>query len=168
MATGIGVTVTRFAFGAAVMFLVGAVSGACDWPWRHDMADQPSPATRQGPRPPAEGTWPLAETGPVDPAAGESISNPLSADQTAIGAGRVLYEKYCRPCHGTSGSGSDSVVARYFPRVGDLSSPAVQQHGDGWLYAVITIGTQTMPAYGHELDSRERWQIVCLLRTLRH
>jgi hypothetical protein len=25
-----------------------------------------------------------------------------------------------------------------------------------------------MPAYGHELDSRERWQIVCLLRTLTH
>jgi mono/diheme cytochrome c family protein len=60
----------------------------------------------------------------------------------------------------------DGAVAKYFPRVGDLGSPDVQQHTDGWLYALITSGTPVMPAYGHELDSRERWQIVRFVRTL--
>jgi mono/diheme cytochrome c family protein len=59
-------------------------------------------------------------------------------------------------------------VAKYFPRVGDLTSTDVQKHGDGWFYAIITVGTPTMPAYGHELDARERWQIVRFVRTLAH
>jgi mono/diheme cytochrome c family protein len=130
------------------------------------MADQPSPATRQGPRPPDPGTRPLAETGPGDPPAAERATNPLPADDATIAYGRALYEMYCTPCHGTDGTGTGGAVARYFPRVGDLGSGDVQQHGDGWLYAIITTGTSTMPAYGHELDSRERWQVVRFVRTL--
>jgi mono/diheme cytochrome c family protein len=57
-------------------------------------------------------------------------------------------------------------VAKYFPRVGDLTSSAVQQHGDGWLYGVVTAGVGAMPAYGHELGWRERWQVVQFVRTM--
>ena len=73
---------------------------------------------------------------------------------------------YCVPCHGQSGSATDAVIAKYFSRVGDLTSDEVQKHADGWFYAIVTSGTATMPAYGHELDSRERWQIVRFVRTL--
>jgi mono/diheme cytochrome c family protein len=130
------------------------------------MSDQPSPAFAQGPRSPVQGTWPLAAQGPIDPAGGDAVANPLPSDPTVIATGRALYAIYCVPCHGTSGSGSDGPVAAYFPRVGNLASPDTQKHGDGWLYAIITTGTETMPSYAHELNARERWQIVRFVRTL--
>jgi mono/diheme cytochrome c family protein len=166
MATCIGVRLAARARAFAVAALACGSSAGCDWPWLHDMARQPSPATLQGPRSPAEGVAPLGERGPTNPADGEVVANPLSSVEAAIASGRALYGEYCTPCHGISGSGRDGAVAKYFPRVGDLRSAAVQQHGDGWLYAVISVGTATMPAYGHELDTFERWQIVRFVRTL--
>jgi len=160
------VRLTSRAIACALVAGMAAASAACDWPWRHDMARQPSPATVQGPRSPAEGIVPLAERGPTVPADGERVANPLPADGAAIANGGALYAEYCTPCHGAGGAGTDGAVAKYFPRVGDLRSPAVQQHGDGWIFAVITAGTGTMPAFGHELDPHERWQIVRFVRTL--
>ena len=154
------------AVALATIATVSCLFAACDWPWRHDMANQPSPAVEQGPRPPPAGVLPRREPGPVDRATGEMVANPLSANATGIESGHALYGIYCVPCHGVSGSGADAAVAKYFPRVGDLRSADVQQHGDGWLYALIAFGTATMPAYGHELDPNERWQIVRFMRTL--
>jgi mono/diheme cytochrome c family protein len=133
----------------------------------HDMANQPSPAVGQGPRPAAVGSIPTAEGGPLDRDAGEQVTNPVAANASAVANGRALYSIYCTPCHGASGSGRDAAVAKFFPRVGDLTSADVQQHGDGWIYATIAAGTQAMPAYGHELSSAERWQVVAFVRTLR-
>ena len=152
----------------AFTVIVCVVCVGCDWPWRHDMSDQPSHAASQGPRSPADGATPRAKAGPDDPATGEAVTNPLASDRATIESGRALYNAYCVPCHGTSGSGRDAVVAQYFPRVGDLTSVEIHNHGDGWFYAIITNGTPTMPAYGHELDGRERWQIVRFVRTLAH
>jgi mono/diheme cytochrome c family protein len=130
------------------------------------MADQPSPSAARGPRAPAPGASPLSAHGPTDPAAAQGATNPLPAGAAETSAGRNLYAIYCVPCHGASGTGVDSAVGKYFPRVGDLSGADVQQHEDGWLYAIVTSGTSTMPSYGHELTTRERWQIVRFVRTL--
>jgi mono/diheme cytochrome c family protein len=154
------------ALACALIAAACGSSAGCDWPWLHDMAQQPSPATVQGPRSHVDGAVPLAERGPTNPADGERVANPLASDGAAIANGGALYAEYCTPCHGTRGAGTDGAVAKYFPRVGDLRSPAVQQHGDGWFYAVITAGTATMPPFGHELDPYERWQIVRFVRTL--
>jgi len=133
-----------------------AMSAGCDWPWRHDMVDQPSPSAARGPRSPAVGSLPREARGPFDRTIGESVSNPLPSD-TAIATGQALHDKYCVPCH-------DGPLGKYFPRMPQLGSPDVQRHGDGWLYATITNGTALMPAYGHELDPLERWQIVLFVR----
>jgi S-disulfanyl-L-cysteine oxidoreductase SoxD len=131
---------------------------ACDWPWRHDMADQPSPSAAAGPRSSAPQSVPAAAQGPFDRVAGEAVPNPLAAD-AGPETGKALYEKYCLPCH-------DGPVGRDFPRMPRLGSPDVQRHGDGWIYATITNGTTLMPAYGHELDPAERWQIVRFVRRM--
>jgi len=106
----------------------------------------------------------LAE-GPFDARAGDRISNPIEP-RSPLERGRRLYSTYCVPCHGETGTGRDGAVAKHLPSVGDLTSPEVQQHGDGWLYAIITAGTKTMPAYAHELEPHERWQIIAFVRTL--
>lgn len=146
--------------GVAAAVIACVLSAACDWPWRHDMADQPSRPPAAGPRSPAPGSIPTAAQGPFDRVAGETISNPLPADAPTA-PGKALYEKYCVPCH-------DGPVGQYFPRMPQLGSPDVQRHGDGWIYATITNGTPLMPAYGHELDPTERWQIVRFVRRIAH
>jgi mono/diheme cytochrome c family protein len=133
------------------------MSTACDWPWRHDMSDQPSPPAAAGPRSPAISSIPREAGGPFDRVSGEFVRNPLPVD-ASIATGHALYDKYCVPCH-------DGPVGKYFPRMPLLSSPEVQRHGDGWLYATITNGTALMPPYGHELEPAERWQIVRFLRS---
>jgi len=130
------------------------------------MADQPSPPASAGPRAPAQGSIALEQQGPFDRRLADSIANPLPSPQSHVPVGRALYGIYCVPCHGSTGAGVDGPVARYFPRVGDLRASDVQRHGDGWLYAVITSGTDLMPASGHELDPQERWAIVAFVRTL--
>ena len=143
----------------AIAALAACVAlAACDWPWRHDMADQPSPSAAAGPRSPAPQSIPGSARGPFDRVAGDTVSNPLAGDARPA-TGKALYEKYCVPCH-------DGPVGRYFPRMPQLGSPEVQRHGDGWIYATITNGTALMPPYGHELDPTERWQIVRFVRQM--
>ena len=144
---------------AAVAALIACATFAgCDWPSQHDMVDQPSRPAAGGPRSPAPGAVPTETRGPFDRAAGESVANPLPPD-ASVATGQALYQIYCASCHG-------GPVAKYFPKIPDLAAPDVQRHGDGWLYATITNGTPAMPAYGHQLDPTERWQIVRFVRTM--
>ncbi len=148
-------TILQRFIGAALVMLA---SGACDGPWRHDMRDQPSPGAADGPRSPAVGSISTEARGPFDRIAGEVISNPLSPE-TPAESGRILYTTYCFPCHG-------GPVGKHFSRMPSLRAPDLQRHGDGWWYVTITNGTSLMPAYGHQLDPAERWQIVRFVRTL--
>jgi mono/diheme cytochrome c family protein len=153
MATGV-MGVRR---GVAAL-LACAISAGCDWPWQHEMAEQPSPAAAAGPRSPAVASIPREARGPFERSSGESVTSPLAADGP-VAKGEALYRIYCVPCH-------DGPVKQYFPKMPQLASPEVQQHGDGWLYATITNGTELMPAYGHELAPSERWEIVRYLRRM--
>jgi mono/diheme cytochrome c family protein len=146
--------------------MTAALTGAaCDWPWRHDMADQPSRPAAAGPRLPASGTVPIDGSLPLAPDVSERLlRNPIPRD-APVDRGGALYSVYCAPCHGQSGRGDGPVAREFAPAMGDLRSPDVQRHGDGWLYAVIANGTGHMPPSAHELDVIERWQIVNFLRT---
>jgi len=141
---------------AGLVLACGASNG-CDWPWRHDMYDQPSSPAAVGPRAPAPGAMAVEAFGPYDRLAEEFTPDPLPP-QAAVPGSR-LQAMYCSPCHG-------GAVEHFFPRIPPLNSAEVQRHGDGYLYVIITNGTQMMPSYGHELAPAERWQIVRFLRTL--
>lgn len=141
----------------AAVVVACAISAGCDWPWRHDMYNQPSPPAAAGPRDPAPGSVPLEARAPYDRITGEFVSNPLPSD--AVRDGRALHDVYCAPCHG-------GAVGKFFPRMPLLTSADVQRHGDGYLYVTITNGVSLMPSYGHELDPAERWQIVRFVRSM--
>jgi mono/diheme cytochrome c family protein len=155
--------IANMATVAGSMLAACTMAGCGDWPWRHDMADQPSRPIATESRAPVGGTMPVGTELPVNRENAEKhLRNPLSpASPTA--AGRALYDIYCVPCHGASGAG-DGPVSAYFGAMPDLTGPDVQKHGDAWLYATITDGTEHMPRYAHELTPDERWQIVHFLR----
>lgn len=147
-----------------VAVLCMCASIGCDGPWKHDMVDQPSLQTATSPRPPAAGTVPLRGELPIDRNVAErALSNPI-AGTGPTQTGRALYGSYCSPCHGTAGIGNGP-VARFFAPSGDLTSAAVQQHSDGWIYATITNGTARMPRQGTELSPQERWEVVNFVRS---
>jgi mono/diheme cytochrome c family protein len=147
-------------------------SAGCDvtWPWQREMREQPSLASTHSPREPASGTLAIDGERRLDRTRAEEVlHNPL--DTSSAGRGRALYGIYCAPCHGISGTG-DGPVPQHFMvgvtvRPADLTSEAVQRHGDGWLYATIANGTARMPSSHYELTPRERWEIVTFVRQMR-
>ncbi|PYQ72618.1 MAG: hypothetical protein DMG04_16875 [Acidobacteria bacterium] len=162
-----GSILSRLVAFAAVTVLAQT---ACDWPWQHDMADQPSRPASAGPRSPAAGAVATGGSLPIRPEVAERQLRADIAARSAVEAGSKLYAAYCAPCHGPHGRGDGPVAREFAPPMGDLTgdltAPDVQRHADGWFYAVITNGTEHMPRSAHELDPSERWQIVRFVRTL--
>src|SRR5207249_3010598 len=110
-----GVITTRFvAFVAAL----GLAQAACDWPWRHDMADQPSRPAGAGPRSPAAGSVPIDGSLQLRPDVAERRLQNRASAPPAIDAGRQRYVTYCAPCHGLSGRGDGPVAREFEPPMG--------------------------------------------------
>jgi mono/diheme cytochrome c family protein len=158
--------IRRWSVAATAIVLASACS-ACDWPWAHDMADQPSSSAPAGPRSPAMGTTPIAGNLPLSAESAErQLRSPIPPDAPTE-SGHRLYTTYCTPCHGPTGAGDGPVAREFAPPMGALDAPDVQAHQDGWFYAVISNGTRNMPRSAHELDAMERWEIVHFLRTFK-
>jgi S-disulfanyl-L-cysteine oxidoreductase SoxD len=148
---------------AACAIAACALAACGDWPWRHDMVNQPSSAAGTDTRAAAGESIAAGSELPMSRELAElRLHNPVAPDAPSS-TGRALYEIYCTPCHGSTGAG-DGTVSRYFGSIPDLTAPDEQQHGDGWFYATITNGTERMPRYVSELTPAERWQIVGFLR----
>lgn len=153
-----------------VTLLAGCLAATCagaacgDWPWRHDMVNQPSRSISSSSRAPAAGTMPVSGgTVGAREANEQELTNPI-APTVSGETGRTLYGVYCVPCHGPAGGG-DGAVAKYFGQMRSLSDPEVQQHTDEWLFGTITNGTDRMPRYSHEITVAERWLIVRFVRS---
>jgi mono/diheme cytochrome c family protein len=96
--------------------------------------------------------------------------NPVPATAASITAGRALYSKNCRHCHGLRGRG-DGPLAPKDPKPSDLTD-ARWDHGgsDGEIFAVIWNGapapkSEMKPMKG-TLTEKNVWEIVNYLRSL--
>jgi len=147
-----------------VWLIVASGLAACgDWPWRHEMVNQPSQAIASSTRAPSGEAMTIAAELPMSRELAETrLQSPVRPD-APVDAGHALFHTYCSPCHGETANGAGT-VSQYFGSIPDLTSADVQQHGDGWLYETITNGTERMPRYEFELTPNERWQIVHFLR----
>ena len=96
--------------------------------------------------------------------------NPAPATPASITAGRALYAKNCRHCHGLRGAG-DGTLAPSNPKPSNLTDDKWDHGGsDGELFAVIWNGapakdSEMKPMKG-TLTERNVWDIVNFLRTL--
>lgn len=106
--------------------------------------------------------------------------NPLrTADQATRTAARAAawttFQRACRPCHGSVGSG-DGPFAYSFPKnAADLRRPSREIVADATRFARIRDGAATlgahawesnMPAFGDDLDPQAIWGLVALLDEL--
>ena len=93
--------------------------------------------------------------------------------------GRALYTMYCTPCHGMDGKGDGQMAKQLEPKPRNHTDGKGTRPGDGMndrtdqqLYNAITKGGQgisksvNMPAWGHIISEKGRWDIVSYLRTI--
>lgn len=97
--------------------------------------------------------------------------------EKVLARGQDRFNIYCAPCHGRTGDGKGMVVckrdkvtdpceSRGFPPLPSYEDPRLRQMPDGQLFATITHGVRTMPAYGPQIPIADRWAIVSYVRAL--
>jgi mono/diheme cytochrome c family protein len=101
------------------------------------------------------------------PAWTDTIKNPYAHTTWAADSGKVTYQKICSVCHGTGGKGDGVAAAGLAVHPANHTSENVQAQSDGSLYYELSNGHAPMPAYKTILTDKQRWQLICYIRTLK-
>jgi mono/diheme cytochrome c family protein len=158
-----------------------AVLAAASLGCRQDMHDQPNYSALEpsaffadgsASRPPIPGTVARGQlrddaalyTGMVGDAPAEEFPFPI--DAAAMQRGQDMFNAYCSPCHGRTGSGEGMVVQRGFTRPPDLIEPHLRDAALGHFFNVITNGFGAMPEHASQIQVRDRWAIIAYIRAL--
>jgi hypothetical protein len=91
--------------------------------------------------------------------------------------GKDRYGIYCVPCHGIAGDGKGPVACKReratdacesygFAPLPSYDDSRIRHMADGQLFATISHGVRTMPAYAPQIPVRDRWAIVGYVRAL--
>ena len=100
----------------------------------------------------------LIEKGPV----------PQSDESAARGA--KVYKEQCAVCHGPGGLGDGIIIKKglgFYPV--NLTTQAVAQRTDGYIYAYIRYGGKVMmPSYSENISERDAWHVVNYVRKLQN
>lgn len=85
-----------------------------------------------------------------------------------LAAGKELWAKHCKSCHGSKGlgDGPKGAALKTFP--GDFSAAAFQGSTDGELFFRTNKGRDEMPGYEKKIpDANDRWSLVAYMRTFK-
>lgn len=93
------------------------------------------------------------------------LANPIAANETSVNKGKILFQRYCVPCHGAEAKG-EGAMAKYFGEPPLLGDPSNLRLPDGFFYSAMRHGRGMMPALAEALSSEERWHVVNYLRRL--
>ena len=95
----------------------------------------------------------------------KAMKAPTKADATA---GKELWAKHCKSCHGSKGLGDGPKAASLKTFPGDFSGAAFQGSTDGELFFRTNKGRDEMPAYEKKIpEANDRWALVAFMRTLK-
>lgn len=98
----------------------------------------------------------------VVPEAEAAKKNPVEASAASIEAGKAVYTKHCKMCHGVTGEGGKMAGTSNF------KSPEFQAQTDGAIYYKNDVGYGKMPSYKTKIaDETDKWNLVNYMRTLK-
>lgn len=97
--------------------------------------------------------------------AGRELTNPVNLTPQSLARGEVAFNRYCSPCHATTGAGQGPVTIR-FPNPPSLLAEHARGLPDGQLFHIITFGQGVMPAHGSQVAVDDRWRITQWVRRL--
>lgn len=88
-------------------------------------------------------------------------------DKNALQEGKLLWDKFCKSCHGKDGLGDGPKARMMKTSCGDFSTAAFQKQSDGELYYKSFIGRDEMPNFEKKIPSEnDRWALVAYMRTM--
>ncbi len=93
---------------------------------------------------------------------------PIPATAESVSRGEKLFGQHCAVCHGPAGAGDGIIIKKglgFYPV--NLTTAAVKQRTDGYIYAYIRYGGKVMmPAYGDSIFEEDSWNVVNYIRNL--
>jgi mono/diheme cytochrome c family protein len=100
------------------------------------------------------------------PESSKKLKAAVPADDENIAAGKALYAKHCKSCHGAGGKGDGPKAAQLEKECGDFTSSEFKSLTDGEIYWMTTEGKDPMPTFKKKATDEERWQMTHYVRTL--
>ncbi len=98
----------------------------------------------------------------------KKMKNPVASDKESISAGKALYTKHCKSCHGTKGLGDGTKAAQLKTKCGDFSTADFQLQSDGSIFYKTSEGRDDMPSFKKKIpDQDDIWAVVNYMRTLK-
>ncbi len=88
-----------------------------------------------------------------------TLRNPIPENEQTLEEGKVLYSRYCQPCHGENGKG-DGPVGKVYKGVANFSAGNYKTMNSGHIFHVITWGRGRMWPHGAQVNPADRWKIV--------
>ncbi len=98
--------------------------------------------------------------------AGKEVTCKLEASDTNMFRGKEMYAIYCLDCHGVKGKGDGHLYTsgKYPIQPSSLISERMLVAPIGEVYHVITMGWNTMGAYGPQIRPDDRWKIALYVK----
>jgi mono/diheme cytochrome c family protein len=103
------------------------------------------------------------------------LVNPFEASPAVLDQGKVLFETYCKHCHGAKAGGDgkvaqgvkiDGVDHSMYPGVANLKGDAYKNITEGHIFHVITYGKGLMGSHGSQVSEEDRWKIARYVKEL--
>ncbi len=103
------------------------------------------------------------------------LVNPFEVSPAVLDQGKVLFETYCKHCHGPKAGGDgkvaqgvkiDGVDHSMYPGVANLRGDAYKNITEGHIFHVITYGKGLMGAHGSQVSEEDRWKIAKYVKEL--
>ena len=91
---------------------------------------------------------------------------PFPITEPIVRHGYQRYMIYCVVCHDPLGTGHGKIVERGYTAPPSYHIDRLRKAPVGHLFAVISEGYGSMPAYAAQIPTRDRWAIVAYLRAL--
>ena len=95
--------------------------------------------------------------------AAAALKNPLAFNAKNLAEGKVLYTRFCSPCHGEQGKG-DGLVGQKYKGVANFQAGNVKGASQGHIFHVITHGKGRMYPHGSQVNPEERWKIAMYVK----
>ena len=103
----------------------------------------------------------------IIPAKYKSMKNPVKSDPTSINAGKAVFAKHCKSCHGAKGLGDGPKATTLKTKIPSFATKAFKGQAPGELYFKSIIGMDEMPNFEKKiLDESERWSLVNYIGSL--
>lgn len=101
------------------------------------------------------------------PEAAKKAKNPQAANAENAAAGKEIYNKHCKSCHGGGGKGDGPKSSEIETPMPDFTKELAAQT-DGELFYKTKEGRDDMPSFKKKLpDDEDIWNVVNYMRTMK-